>query len=293
MFRRRVTAKALILDLLSTTGRRPVPVRALVEAGRLFDVAENPLRVALARLLADGRVLRDQRGEYALSTGDVSLRIRRWHSLDEELRPWGDAWVGVHRAGPPRARGASARARERALRFLGLAELAPGLHVRPDNLAGGVAGARRLLVGLGLEPSTPVLGLVELDPALRSRAWALWDVAGLAAGYRATRERLERSARALPGLDRAAARVESFELGGAAIRQLVLDPLLPDELAPSAGLGRERRALVDTMKAYDRLGREAWRGWLGDGRESTRPVAARFPTGMQSLEALEAKGAPT
>jgi phenylacetic acid degradation operon negative regulatory protein len=57
------------------------------------------------------------------------------------------------------------------------------------------------------------------------------------------------------------ARVESFELGGAAIRQLLLDPLLPEPIAPEA----ERRALLESMRRYDSLGRRVWRGWLGDG----------------------------
>jgi phenylacetic acid degradation operon negative regulatory protein len=48
--------------------------------------------------------------------------------------------------------------------------------------------------------------------------------------------------------------VESFLVGGAAIRSLARDPLLPDEIAP----GDHRRALTDAMRDYDRRGRALW-----------------------------------
>jgi hypothetical protein len=53
--------------------------------------------------------------------------------------------------------------------------------------------------------------------------------------------------------------VESFELGGNAIRQLALDPLLPDALLP----GCERELLLETMLRYDRAGRACWARFLG------------------------------
>ena len=61
------TAKSLILDLLSTL--RPgsaMPVGALVEAGSLFGLSGNNVRVSIARLLAGGQIARDERGHYRL-----------------------------------------------------------------------------------------------------------------------------------------------------------------------------------------------------------------------------------
>src|SRR5262249_14914529 len=46
--------------------------------------------------------------------------------------------------------------------------------------------------------------------------------------------------------------------GGRVIRQLVLDPLLPEPLAPEA----LRRELAQAMRRYDRLGRRAWAAFL-------------------------------
>ena len=51
---------------------------------------------------------------------------------------------------------------------------------------------------------------------------------------------------------------ESFLIGGEAIRRIVLDPLLPDAIVPTA----ERDALVRAMTAYDDIGRRCWASFL-------------------------------
>jgi phenylacetic acid degradation operon negative regulatory protein len=271
------TPKSLILDLLSTVGRGSAPVRALVSAGALFGLAENSVRVALARLLADGLAERDARGRYRLGPGaaPVNEQIRGWKRVEDRLERWSGGWVAVHTGAAPR-RGAPERRRSaRALRLLGFRLLAPGLEVRPDNLVGGVAAVRERLVALGLGPELPVCGLRGLDPTWEERARALWNRDELLRAYRSTCRRLAESAARLPDLPRDAARVESFSLGGAAIRQLVLDPLLPEPIAPAA----ERRALVQAMHRYDRLGRRIWAGWLGEDAKapSDLPAGVRGP----------------
>ena len=52
--------------------------------------------------------------------------------------------------------------------------------------------------------------------------------------------------------------VESFLLGGRALRQLVFDPLLPEAIAPAEA----RAELLETMRDYDVLGRTAWAEFL-------------------------------
>ena len=70
---------------------------------------------------------------------------------------------------------------------------------------------------------------------------------------------------------------ESFLLGGQAIRQLVLDPLLPEPIVAVA----PRQALVAAVGDYDRVGRGVWAGWLGDG--DTAPET--LPADVRGLEA--------
>lgn len=283
-----VSARSLILDLLSTLRKGAMPVRALIRAGELFDIPENTLRVALARLLQAGRVDRDERGQYRLGEAAqaVNRRVTGWRDVEDRLLPWGGDWAAVMTAGLPRGDRAAVRRSRRALGLLGFQTLEPGLEVRPDNLVGGVAALRHALRGLGLDAVAPIARLTELDSERDARARGLWDGESLAGSHRAARLAIEQSGERLAALPAGEAMVESFRLGGAALRNIALDPLLPDALAP----GDERRRLIAAMKRYDVLGREAWRALLEhhgvthlraplDTRETDRPLAARAASG--------------
>ncbi len=251
--------KSLILNLLSSLRGRTMPVRALVTAGSVFGIAEESLRVALARLAGNGLVQRDERGLYRLAekTRPVQRQIESWTQVEQRLVPWSGAWVAVHTAGARRSERKASRRRHRAFRFLGFREFEPGLWLRPDNLRGGVTASRRRLQELGLEATAPVFRATEFEQATE-RAAALWEVDKLLTTYRSIRGDLERSAAHLVKLPLAQAMVESFVLGGEAIRQIVFDPLLPEPLVPVS----ERRAMVEEMKRYDKLGRQCWREFM-------------------------------
>lgn len=278
--------RSLILDLLSTVGRASAPVRALVAAAALFGIAENSLRVALARLRAEGLVERDARGRYRLGPRAAALNeeIRAWRRVEERRVAWTGTWLAVQLGAAARLSAREQRQRARALRVVGFRPLAPGLEVRPDNLVGGVDAVRRRLTWLGLGSTGPICVLDQLDPAWEQAARELWDADDLVEGYRATRRRLDQSAERLGELPAGAAMTESFRLGGAAIRQIVFDPLLPEPIVPAA----ERLALVAAMRRYDRLGRHAWRGWLGEETPSDLPAGVRGPgPGAEALGAVE------
>src|SRR5262249_51188139 len=146
----------------------------------------------------------------------------------------------------------------RALHFLAFRPLAAGVQVRPDNLVGGVDGVREQLRVLGLPPDAIVTGLSDLDEATATRARGLWDVRAIRESYRRARTALARRQRRLPRPGPEAAMVESFLLGGRVIREVVLDPLLPEPLVPAA----ERTGLVSAMRAYDRAGRACWAAFM-------------------------------
>jgi phenylacetic acid degradation operon negative regulatory protein len=274
------TAKSLILDLLSSLKRGAAPVSALIRAAELFDIGGNSLRVALARLCAAGLVESDARGCYRLGARAeaVNRQIVSWRGPSSRLRGWSGGWIGAHsvasRSGSPRDR----RVHGRALRLMGFRTLEPGLEVRPDNLVGGVAAAREQLAGLGLAESATIFGLGSLDDSIDRLARSLWDTQALCAGYREFRARLEASFVRLPELPRDNAMRESFVLGGEAIRRIALDPLLPDGICPQA----ERKALIASMRRYDRLGRRCWLGWLGEDS-----LPERIPADVHGLGAAE------
>jgi len=266
--------RSLILDLLSTLRGESMPVGALVAAGALFAIPGNGLRVALTRLLASEAVVRDERGRYRLGPSAAALneRVVSWRRLEERVRRWEGGWIGVHLGGLARGRGGTAAAAERPLRLLGFARLAPDLALRPDNLKGGVAAVREELCALGLDAAALVFALAELDAASEARARGLWDAAALRHGYARSRRELAAGEARLPRLAEGAAMLESFQLGGRVIRQLVHDPLLPEPLVPA----EERRAVVAALRRYDRAGRRAWAAFLA--RHGAPHVALTLPT---------------
>lgn len=247
-------AKSLILDLLSTL--RPgavMPVGVLVEAGGLFGLSDNNIRVSAARLLAAGQIARDERGCYRLGERAVpiSRRVRSWRELDRRTRRWGGGWIGVEVVRSGRKDG---RARGRALSLMGLAPLRESLWLRPDNLVGSVDAARAELGSLGLPDADLVFAVSNLDPSAERRARKLWNVEELRRSYRDLLADLAAGAERIAGLAVEDAMVESFLLGGRALRQLLRDPLLPEEICPAT----ERSRLLEAMRRYDRLGRLAW-----------------------------------
>jgi phenylacetic acid degradation operon negative regulatory protein len=252
------SARSFVLDLLSTLRRGSMPVRALVEAATLFGIAEGSVRVALTRLLADGLVERDERGEYRLGAAAEPVRRRAaaWRDLSSQLRAWSGAWIAVFDAPAP-ARLAQRRS-ERALELLGFRPLRRGLRLRPDNLAGGLARLREQLAELGLAAGALVCELRGLDAVSEARARSLWDADELVAGYRRHTREIEASARRLRSRSPEQAMVESFRVGGAALRTLAKDPLLPEPIVPAG----ERDALIAAMRAYDALGRASWAAFL-------------------------------
>lgn len=276
--------KSLIVDLLSTlprSRRGSMPVSALVASARCFGIAENSVRVALARLRAAGTVDRDERGRYRLGERTEAIRreVASWKTRHEDVRNWSQrGWIGLLTSASERPSRRVTSRRQRALRLLGFRALEPHLHVRPDNLAGGVERARERLHAL--DPSLQaslVVGLKELDAAAEQRAIRLWSPDEAVAAYGHSLRRLCESEGRLASLTAEEAMVETFLLGGEVLRQIALDPLLPAEIVPA----REREALVSKMRRYDEIGRRCWADFLG--RFDVPHL--RTPTDMRVAEA--------
>lgn len=251
--------KSVVLDLLSTLRGRSAPVRFLVAAADIFGIDSNATRVAITRLLAAGLVERDERGAYRTgrAADPVLARLNTWRSMEKRTRDWDGTWIGAtpsicccskdDRAGSLKA-----------LEFTGMREFAPGFWIRPDNLEGGLDAVRAALFGLGVPGASPVFRVRDFDEASEARARTLWDAEAIRRHYRSIAAELESSAARLPAMEAKAAMAESFLIGGEAIRRIVLDPLLPEAIVPTA----EREALVRAMTAYDEIGRRCWAPFL-------------------------------
>lgn len=291
------TARSAILDLLSTLrDGSAMPVGALVEAGAILGISDNNVRVSLARLLADGRVARDERGRYRLGRAarPVGARVRSWRERVPRTRKWNGAWIGVFEGAAGRA---ARRGRQRALRFFGFAALRPGLWLRPDNLTLTLDELRRELSALGLPAADLACVLSDLDATTDARARGLWNAADLRERYAELAATLDASEARLAALEPEEAMAESFLIGGRALRHLVVDPLLPEAICPAA----EREALLDRMRRYDKLGRLAWAQLLRrwdvpylrppvDGRLEDGEIEGASRAAMDGERALGATG---
>ena len=250
-------ARPLLLNTLLAAGDDGQTVRAAIASCRLFGIRENSVRVALVRLAAEGLIESAGRGTYRLGRRAQALArdVATWRTAESRVRNWDGGWIVVHVGALGRSDRVALRSRNRALALLGLRELDRGLHVRPDNLVGGVDEARARLLKLGLDETASVFVATGFDPERDVRARALWDGKALTRTYRTTRLQLERWLARADSLAPDAAAREAFLLGNDAIRLLVFDPLLP---APLVDVD-ERRAFAAAVRRHEEVGRAAWR----------------------------------
>ncbi|HYR78903.1 MAG TPA: hypothetical protein VEO55_02800 [Candidatus Dormibacteraeota bacterium] len=249
-----IKPRSAILDLLSPRGRRPISAAAIVEACALFGISSNNARVALARLVADGRLDKVGPASYALSEDAeyFNRRVLGWSQIDKLEKGWNAKWTMVHLQRPP-----STRTREyarRAYRFARVAEVNPTLAVRPDNLRLDHYDIRDTLITFGLEGPFFVSCADVDDYVAEQWVMNLWHADRLRAAHNRMAARIEASLVRLGRVPFEKALVESFIVGGEAIRALVLDPLLPEIFMP----GRERNFVLKLMRAYDQVGRMLW-----------------------------------
>ena len=249
------SATELVLDLLVTHPDQALSVQSLARAAEVMGIATPSIRVALTRLLQQGRIEKAERGRYALRVGGNPLQYEVEHWLDKErrLKPWTRGWILVHGA-DARLDRTSAKHHAHALQLQGFRALASQLWARPDNLADGIEAMRQTLLRLGLAPESAVFRGQEFDEAATRRMMDLWDVAAIRAGYAQARQALARSTARIEGMPLPQAACETLLLGRTVIRSIVRDPLLPEEMLPSA----ERRALLHAMRHYQDNAKRLW-----------------------------------
>ena len=254
-----LSARELILSLADAAPKPRLTAGNLVAAGTLLGIDAGAIRVALGRLVKRGVLEPEQRGVYRLGPRGAELhrRVQAWHRVEDQVAPWTGGWIGVFTAHLGRSEKSGLRARERALRLKGFAEAREGLSVRPSNFRASVPALRTELVELGLDGDALVLDIGTGDSVHPFDAASLWDLAELEARYRSNCERLEASVARLPALNVHAAARETLLVGRAVMRDILRDPLLPEELVDTAA----RRRMIDAMKAYDRVGKDRWRNF--------------------------------
>jgi phenylacetic acid degradation operon negative regulatory protein len=236
---RPLTARSVILSVLLGSHPPLLPVSFLVAAGEIFGIADGTLRVALSRLTADGDVVADG-SFYRLSSRLLDRQRRQDEGLRPATKPWRGAWE-LAIAGPDVRTASDRTALGHELLQLRLAELRPGVWVRPDNLQrdwpDDVAKRAWRFESRSAFDGPTAAGLVA----------TIWDLAGWAA----TAEAL------LAALAGATDPPEKFVVAAAAVRHLQTDPMVPHTLVPPQWPGsRLRGAYAAYQREFSQLLRE-------------------------------------
>jgi phenylacetic acid degradation operon negative regulatory protein len=232
--------------LLGTEPPR-LPGRVLVRVGELFGITEGTIRTALSRMVA-GDELVTESGSYELSGARLLERQARQSTSRRAMRHvWHGAWVMAIVISDRRT--AEARAELRAaLESVRLSELREGVWLRPDNI--------EVTWPAVVDEQCTIVHARDVDPALVTRLWTLDEWAD---GANARRGEMAELVEPLERGDTDAL-AEGFVVSAAVLRHFQADPLLPEELLPSAWPGAALRAEYDRFDAaYRALLRDYFR----------------------------------
>lgn len=251
-----INANELILDLLSARETHELSAASLCRAGGWLGISEQTLRVALTRLVQQGKINARARAVYTWNPAGHSLfeNVRNWLYKERQMTPWSGNWIGVLDSGMASSDRASLKNHRKALELRGFKMLRNGLSVRPDNILGGVAQLRQELSALGLSSRATVIGVSNLAKEDERAARSLWDTQALKRSYSESIKRLKRSEKALTRMSLEEAAAHTLIEGRRVIRDIILDPLLPEEMFASA----RRYELIERMKAYQDKAKIIW-----------------------------------
>ncbi|MEM6991534.1 MAG: PaaX family transcriptional regulator [Myxococcota bacterium] len=265
---RPISPKSLVLDLLRVAPGAE-SVKGLCEVGALFGFTSNAVRVAVTRLVARGLVESDERGSYRLAAvaNPRSDFVERWRLGDKRTRRWQGGWLS---AWLPRGQPRAVRRRTLdALALLGFREGLAGVFVRPDNLAQSIEDTRADAAGLGIETGVELFVAGQFAAEVEQRFCAsLWSAKALTRRCRSAQRELDESTERLDTMPVERAVVQTFIVGGQAIRVLATDPLLPDAVVDGAA----RRELTAAMLRYDARGRRVWKRFVEARQLQAAPV---------------------
>lgn len=251
-----VSARTLVLSLMSVPGRRPQTLAYLSRAGGLFGMEPTAIRMAVTRLVKEGLLESVERGVYATGpkAAAFTAEISDWRNAPARTRAWTGGWIGVLTNHLGRTDRKDLRARMRALRLYGFAQAEAGLWVRPDNLRLSLGDLRAALLRIGLQDDALLIAICETAlPA--SADWRdLWSTNDLKTTYEGAIAAMQASRKAAAKLPADDAARETLLIGQSVIRTINLDPLLPEDIGDAALF----RQMVSEMDAYDRFGRTCW-----------------------------------
>jgi phenylacetic acid degradation operon negative regulatory protein len=264
-----LTAADLILALIDSAADPALPASYLVETGQMFGLDAGAIRVALTRLVKRNVLAQVERGRYGLGkSGDpLHQAVRNWGDAEQRLISWKGDWIAVSAVHLSRRNKTQVRRREKALRFFGLAQAAPGLWIRPANLREDFTSLRRSLCAIAGDQLDDwwLYRLSDLLPRDAFDPTQLWNIAELEQSYRTLHRELKQSLECIDKLARPDAAKETLLIGRAVTRAILIDPVLPAQMIDASA----RSSLIDLMRQYDRVGKQIWRTLFEDHQSKT------------------------
>ncbi len=251
-----VSARALVLSLMSSTDAAPQAIGQLIDAAALFGIEAATLRVAVTRLMKDGLLESPERGIYSPGPKAQALmrRVQQWEHVADRVVDWNGDWLVALTRHLGRSDRKQLRARERALALFGYQQTEEGFWVRPANLSGSLDQHRAGLTDIGADEDIILMRAADMAMA-RPQDWAgLWSPEALSQSYARAIETMEASLARLDRLELDEAARETLLVGQPVIRAINFDPLLPPELGDQAGFLR----MAEKMQAYNRVGQACW-----------------------------------
>ena len=254
-----LSARSLILSLLSSAGSRQQSIGELIRAGDLFNIEPSTIRVAVTRLQKDGFLESVSRGVYRPGPKVKRLiqRLQSWKEAASRTHDWNGDWLAVMTSHLGRTDRKQVRARERALRLNGYRLTDLGIWVRPANLVSPLQAHRKDMVAIGLDKDAMVTQLTDIAVHPPQKWQRLWSAGKLNASYAAALDAMRASRARLPGLDLPEAAFETLMVGQSVIQTINFDPLLPAEIC-NADLFED---MVEGMIAYNDIGVALWRDY--------------------------------
>lgn len=254
-----VSARALVLSLLSSTDAVQQQIGGLIQAAALFGIEPATLRVAVTRLMKDGLLESPERGVYRPGPKARALirRVQQWQHVTRRVVEWNGDWLIALTGHLGRSDRKQVRARDRALALFGYQPTEEGLWVRPANLAGDLDGHRADLTDIGADDGILVIRASQIAAAEPMRWARLWSREALSRSYARAIGAMERSLAEMPERTPEEAARETLLIGQPVIRAINFDPLLPPELGDQEGFLR----MAAKMLEYNEAGQACWRAY--------------------------------
>ena len=118
----KMNARDLIIDLLLGLQGREISIKQIIIAGKLFEISENSIRVAVTRLSGDGVIEAIERGVYQFTLQShewADVMLNRKNGI-KQTKKWNQQYLAVFTGELGRVDRTALNRRERALKHFGL-----------------------------------------------------------------------------------------------------------------------------------------------------------------------------